>query len=161
MTTLLDLLAQAKELDEQAAQVHAILSRRLFPDGRRRMPSLRPSINHRYQVGNCSGYLVVGLFPDGTPGEIFVVAPGALGGLLDAWATQWSVARQQGASLAKLLDKGIGHRFEPAGWTDNPSIGYAYSLIDYISLWIAKRFGIEPWASMPARSPRQIELEEG
>jgi len=113
---------------------------------RRPMPSERPSITHKFEVGGHSGYLTVGMYPDtGRPGEIFVVMAkqgSTIGGLMDAFATAISIALQYGVPLEDLIEKFSHVRFEPSGFTGNPEIPFAKSIIDYLFRWMAFRFGI-------------------
>lgn len=110
---------------------------------RRRMPAERRSITHKFRVGNQEGYLTVGLYEDGTPGEIFVKMAkegSVLAGLTDSFALAISMALQYGTPLKVLVDKFAHTRFDPSGWTDNPQIQVAKSIVDYIFRWIALKF---------------------
>src|SRR5205823_4750570 len=90
------------------------------------------------------GYITVGLFEDGTPGELFVTMAkegSTLSGMMDAFATSVSLLFQYGVPLAHLVEK-FGHmRFEPSGWTGNSEIGFAKSIVDYVFRWLAVRSG--------------------
>lgn len=108
------------------------------------LPDVRQSITHRWEVGGTHGYVTVGLYPDGRPGELFVVAAkegATLRGLLDAWARAVSLLLQYGVPLADLTRKFSGFAFEPAGWTTEPRLGHARSIIDYLARWLTLRFG--------------------
>mgnify|MGYP000364323040 FL=1 len=110
---------------------------------RRRLPDTRASINHKFTVGGCEGYLSVGCFPDGTPGELFVTMAkegSTLGGTMDSWATAISLCLQYGVPLDVLVAKFSSVRFEPAGFTSNPDVGMASSIVDYIVRWLGKTF---------------------
>lgn len=110
---------------------------------RRRLPDERKSITHKFRVGNQEGYITVGLFEDGGPGEIFVTMSkegSTLSGLMDSFATTISIALQYGVPLKVLVNKFIHRRFEPSGWTDNPQIQVAKSITDYIGRWLALKF---------------------
>lgn len=112
-------------------------------NGRRRLPDERPAVTRRFVVGGCKGYVTVGLYDDGTPGEIFVrVAKtgGTLSGLLDGWAITTSLALQHGVPLRAICDKLAYTRFDPCGWSGDSEIGYATSILDWIARWLAKRF---------------------
>src|SRR5439155_6010496 len=89
------------------------------------------------------GYITVGLFEDNTPGELFVTMAkegSTLSGMMDAFATSVSLLFQYGVPLSHLVEK-FGHmRFEPAGWTGNPEIGFAKSIVDYVFRWLGNRF---------------------
>lgn len=108
-----------------------------------KLEATRTSITHRFQVGEQEGYITCGLYEDGRVGEIFVTASAqgtTVRGLLDAWASSVSLALQYGVPLQEITRKMKNSRFEPAGFTDNPEIRNAYSIIDYIGRWIDKRF---------------------
>ena len=110
---------------------------------RRHLPDERRSITHKFRVGEQEGYLTVGLYDDGTPGEIFVNISkegSTIRGLMDSVAVLTSVALQSGVPLEKLASKFAGVHFEPAGLTGNPAIPTASSLVDYIFRWLALRF---------------------
>ena len=110
---------------------------------RKRLPDERQSITHKFSVGGHEGYLTVGLYETGEPGEIFLhtsKSGSTINGLLDAWATSVSLALQYGVPLKTIVDKFSFTRFEPAGFTSNSDIPMAKSLIDYISRWISLKF---------------------
>jgi ribonucleoside-diphosphate reductase alpha chain len=110
---------------------------------RRRLPAERAAITHKFRVGNQEGYITVGLFDDGTPGEIFVTMSkegSTLSGLMGSFALTVSIALQYGVPLKALVTKLTHTRYEPSGWTDNPQIQIAKSLTDYIARWLALKF---------------------
>src|SRR5205807_2258569 len=110
---------------------------------RRRLPDERQAIVHHFNVGEYEGYLTVGLYEDGRPGEIFITTAkegSTVSGLMDCFATAVSLALQYGVSLRVLCSKFSHTRFEPSGWSGNPDIGYAGSLMDYIFRWLALKF---------------------
>lgn len=110
---------------------------------RRRLPDERQAITHKFRVGGLEGYLTVGLFEDGTPGEIFLVVAkegSTLSGIMDAFATAISMALQYGVPLAALVRKFSYVRFEPAGFTGNKDIPSAQSIVDYVFRWLALKF---------------------
>lgn len=110
---------------------------------RRRLPDERKSITHKFSVAGHEGYITVGMYPDGTPGEIFITMSkegSTLSGLMDAFATAISLALQYGVPLKVLVDKFSHMRFEPAGFTNNPEIPIAKSIIDYIFRWLGRKF---------------------
>lgn len=110
---------------------------------RRRLPPERRSITHKFSVSNHEGYITVGLYPDGKPGEIFIrMSKGGsvLSGIMDAFATSISVGLQYGVPLHVLVNKFVHVRFEPSGFTPNPQIRMAKSIIDYIFKWCAIKF---------------------
>jgi len=110
---------------------------------RHRLPEERASITHKFSVGGHEGYITVGLYPTGQPGEIFIKMAkegSTVSGLMDAFATSISLALQHGVQLKMLCEKFAHTRFEPSGWTGNEQIGYAKSLMDYIFRWLNLRF---------------------
>jgi len=111
---------------------------------RRRLPDQRPSLTHKFQVGDQEGYLTVGLYDDGSPGEVFVTISkegSTIRGLMDSVAVLTSLALQYGVPLEDLARKFEGTRFEPYGFTNNPDLRQATSLVDYIFRWLELRFG--------------------
>jgi ribonucleoside-diphosphate reductase alpha chain len=110
---------------------------------RHRLPEERASITHKFSIAGHEGYITVGLYPTGQPGEIFIKMAkegSTVSGLMDAFATSISLALQHGVPLRVLCEKFAHTRFEPSGWTGNPHIGYAKSLMDYIFRWLNLRF---------------------
>ena len=110
---------------------------------RRRLPDTRASLTHKFSIEGHEGYITVGLFEDGQPGELFVTMAkegSTLSGMMDAFATSVSLLFQYGVPLPHMVDK-FGHmRFEPSGWTGNPEIGMAKSIVDYVFRWLGYRF---------------------
>jgi ribonucleoside-diphosphate reductase alpha chain len=110
---------------------------------RRRLPATRQSLTHKFSVGGHEGYITVGLFEDGTPGELFISMAkegSTIGGLMDVIGTETSMCLQYGVPLQVLVDKFSHMRFEPSGWTGNPDIPNAKSLVDYIFRWMGMQF---------------------
>ncbi|MGE4163736.1 MAG: vitamin B12-dependent ribonucleotide reductase [Vicinamibacterales bacterium] len=110
---------------------------------RRKLPDERASITHKFDVAGHEGYITVGLFEDGTPGEIFLVMAkegSTISGFADAFAQAISYALQYGVPLQALVDKFSHARFEPSGMTKNPEIRFAKSIVDYIFRWMATKF---------------------
>jgi ribonucleoside-diphosphate reductase alpha chain len=110
---------------------------------RRRLPDERKSLTHKFSVAGHSGYITVGLYDDGQPGEIFLrMSKGGsvVSGLMDAFAVSTSIALQYGVPLKVLVNKFAHVRFEPSGFTGNPNIRIAKSLIDYMFRWMAMKF---------------------
>jgi len=106
---------------------------------RRRLPDERHSLTHHFSVGGQEGYVTVGLYEDGLPGEMFIRMAkegSTVSGLMDSFATAVSLALQYGVPLQVLCDKFSHTRFEPSGWSGNPKIGYAKSLMDYLFRWL-------------------------
>jgi ribonucleoside-diphosphate reductase alpha chain len=144
-----------KHKDEKAKKgAEAPMPARPF---RRRLPDTRHSITHKFSVAGHEGYLTVGLYEDGQPGELFVTMAkegSTVGGLMDVIGTCTSMALQYGVPLITLVDKFRHARFEPSGMTSNRDIPFAASLIDYIFCWLGCQF-IPGYAdkNMPNRSP--------
>ena len=110
---------------------------------RRRLPDERSAFTHKFNVAGHEGYLTVGLYEDGQPGEIFLKMAkegSTISGLMDAFATAVSVALQYGVPLKDLVNKFSHLRFEPAGFTTNRDVPMAKSLIDYIFRYLATKF---------------------
>jgi ribonucleoside-diphosphate reductase alpha chain len=110
---------------------------------RHRLPEERASITHKFSIAGHEGYITVGLYPTGQPGEIFIKMAkegSTVSGLMDSFATSISIALQHGVPLRVLCEKFAHTRFEPSGWTGNEQIGYAKSLMDYIFRWLNLRF---------------------
>jgi ribonucleoside-diphosphate reductase alpha chain len=110
---------------------------------RRKLPDERRSITHKFSVGGHEGYVTVGLYDDGKPGEIFIVMSkegSTISGLMDSFATAISLTLQYGVPLEALVDKFTHMRFEPSGFTKNPEIPMAKSLVDYIFKWLGSKF---------------------
>jgi ribonucleoside-diphosphate reductase alpha chain len=110
---------------------------------RRKLPDERNAITHKFDIAGHEGYITVGLFEDGTPGEIFLVMAkegSTISGFADAFAQAISYALQYGVPLQALVDKFSHARFEPSGMTKNPEIRFAKSIVDYIFRWLATKF---------------------
>ena len=110
---------------------------------RHRLQEERASITHKFSIAGHEGYITVGLYANGQPGEIFIRMAkegSTVSGLMDAFATSISLALQHGVPLKVLCEKFAHTRFEPSGWTGNEQIGYAKSLMDYIFRWLNLRF---------------------
>jgi ribonucleoside-diphosphate reductase alpha chain len=110
---------------------------------RRKLPDERKALTHKFDVAGHEGYVTVGLYEDGTPGELFVTMAkegSTISGLMDAFATQTSYALQFGVPLKFMVDKFSHMRFEPSGFTKNKEIPIAKSIVDYIFRWMASHF---------------------
>src|SRR5580692_4432678 len=110
---------------------------------RHRLPEERASLTHKFGIAGHEGYITVGLYPNGQPGEIFIKMAkegSTVSGLMDSFATATSLALQHGVPLKVLCEKFAHSRFEPSGWTGNEHIGYAKSIMDYIFRWLQLRF---------------------
>jgi ribonucleoside-diphosphate reductase alpha chain len=110
---------------------------------RRRLPETRTAITHKFDVAGHEGYLTVGLFEDGQPGELFITMAkegSTIGGLMDSIGTLTSMSLQYGVPLDALVRKFAHQRFEPSGITKHPEIRMASSIIDYVFRWMALQF---------------------
>jgi len=110
---------------------------------RRRLPDTRTAVTHKFNIADHEGYLTVGLFEDGTPGELFITMAkegSTIGGLMDSIGTLTSLAWQYGVPLEALVRKFAHQRFEPSGFTKNPEIRNAASITDYVFRWLAFQF---------------------
>ncbi|MGV8041563.1 MAG: vitamin B12-dependent ribonucleotide reductase [Thermoanaerobaculaceae bacterium] len=140
-----------------------------FQPTRRKLPDERVAMTHKFSVEGQEGYVTVGLYEDGKPGELFITMAkegSTLSGVMDAFATAISLTLQYGVPLEFLVNKFSHVRFEPAGWTNNPQIPYAKSIIDYIFRWLAAKFlapeeqaavGVQP---LPAEESRPVPLPQ-
>ena len=110
---------------------------------RRRLPDEREAITHKFEIAGHQGYITVGMYEDRNPGELFIVMAkegSTVSGLMDAFATAISLALQYGVPLKVLVDKFSHMRFEPSGFTKNPEIPMAKSVMDYIFRWLGSKF---------------------
>lgn len=110
---------------------------------RRRMPATRHSLTHKFEVAGHEGYLTVGMYEDGSPGELFITMAkegSTVGGTMDAFGTAISLCLQYGVPIRELCQKFAHSRFEPSGFTKNPEIPIAKSLVDYIFRWMSITF---------------------
>ena len=136
-------LAAAAKADETAATTAASAEPPVPRPRRERLPDTRQSITHKFNVGGHEGYINVGLYPDGRPGELFITMAkegSTIGGLMDAFGTAISMSLQYGVPLEVLVNKFSHTRFEPMGYTTNPDIRIAKSVVDYIFRWAAITF---------------------
>jgi ribonucleoside-diphosphate reductase alpha chain len=132
---------------------------------RHRLPAERASVTHKFGLAGHEGYITVGLYPNGQPGEIFIRMAkegSTVSGLMDSFATAVSLALQHGVPLRVLCEKFAHTRFEPSGWTGNEQIGYAKSIMDYIFRWIQIRFlsghQLDLFAGLGAQSQGPISV---
>jgi ribonucleoside-diphosphate reductase alpha chain len=110
---------------------------------RRHLQDERQSITHKFSIAGHEGYITVGMFEDGTPGELFITMSkegSTISGLMDSLATSISIALQYGVPLKVMVDKFSHARYEPSGFTNNPDIPIAKSVSDYIFRWLGKKF---------------------
>jgi ribonucleoside-diphosphate reductase alpha chain len=145
-------LSTGKKKDSDAVETEAVVELRrqlaqaqaeAVKPHRRRLPAERTAITHKFDIAGHEGYLTVGLYPDGQPGEMFVRMAkegSTVAGLMDSFAISVSVALQYGVPLRDLVNKFAHVRFEPSGFTGNPEIPIAKSIVDYIFRWLGSRF---------------------
>jgi ribonucleoside-diphosphate reductase alpha chain len=127
-----------KKADKEKASEKAIARPR-----RERLPDTRQSITHKFNISGHEGYITVGLYPDGRPGELFITMAkegSTIGGLMDCFGTAVSMSLQYGVPLEVYVNKFSHTRFEPWGYTKNPDIKIAKSLVDYIFRWLGIAF---------------------
>ncbi|GGA75303.1 vitamin B12-dependent ribonucleotide reductase [Edaphobacter acidisoli] len=162
-TRIAALEAQVRAVTEAAMQNADALDAQSPPRAvRHRLPAERASVTHKFSLAGHEGYITVGLYPNGQPGEIFIRMAkegSTVSGLMDSFATAVSLALQHGVPLRVLCEKFAHTRFEPSGWTGNEQIGYAKSIMDYIFRWLQIRFlsghqldlfaGLAPAPSVP------------
>ena len=132
---------------------------------RRKLPDERKSTTHKFSVGGHEGYIIVGMYAEGAPGEIFIKIAkegSTLSGFMDGLALSISIGLQYGVPLKALVDKLTNTRFEPSGFTENPSIRYASSVLDYIARWLGGKF-LSPEYLKPraAISDQELVIQTG
>ncbi len=163
--TIAQLNTQLAKITAQSLQNSDALDSKAPPRAvRHRLPAERASVTHKFGLAGHEGYITVGLYPNGQPGEIFIRMAkegSTVSGLMDSFATAVSLALQHGVPLKVLCEKFAHTRFEPSGWTGNEQIGYAKSIMDYLFRWIELRFlqgtqldlfaGLTPQASVPVQ----------
>ena len=156
--------AGADDRAESAEKAPEFASDLLGPPAanRHRLQDERSAITHHFAFGGHEGYLTVGFYPNGQPGEIFIrmaKAGSTIAGLMECFGTVVSVSLQHGVPLKVLCDKLSHTRFEPSGWTGNAEIGYAKSVMDYIFRWLELRF--LSGKQLPLFGQRSGEIGEG
>ena len=155
-------LNTSKDKDKTQAEVEKVVASMAQPV-RRRLPDERQAITHKFDIAGHEGYITVGLFEDGQPGELFLVMAkegSTISGFADAFAQAISYALQYGVPLQVLVDKFSHARFEPSGMTRNPDIRFAKSIVDYIFRWLATKFlsqEAQYHAGVNNREDRRIE----
>jgi ribonucleoside-diphosphate reductase alpha chain len=148
------------ELEEELTMLRGKIDKPL----RHRMPDTRMSLTHRFEIAGHEGYITVGLYEDGQPGELFITMSkegSTIGGLMDTVGTLTSIALQYGVPLESLAKKFAYQRFEPSGFTKNPDIRNATSITDYVFRWLACQFikGYKE-ATSPSRGQGELPLKE-
>jgi len=128
------------------------------------MPATRRSITHKFEIAGHEGYMTVGLYEDGRPGELFITMAkegSTVGGIMNAFGTAISLCLQYGVPLHALVSKFSHSRFEPSGYTSNPDIPIAKSLVDYIFRWLDITFpnGSTPESAAPVKPAAAVVVD--
>ena len=150
--------------DQAAAAVAAAvvepMQRELFARAQReKMPAERSSVTHKFSVGGHEGYITVGLYEDGRPGEVFIKMSkegSTLSGVMDGLALTISIGLQYGVPLKVFVDKLLNTRFEPSGITANANIRFVSSVLDYIARWLGGRFISTDYLKLNGAAPEVI-----
>jgi ribonucleoside-diphosphate reductase alpha chain len=148
--------ARIQELEQETNKLRQVASQPL----RRRLSDTRAALTHKFDIAGHEGYMHVGLFEDGQPGELFITMAkegSTIGGLMDSIGTLTSMALQYGVPLEALVKKFAHQRFEPSGFTKNPDIRNASSIIDYVFRWMACQF-IPGYREATSPESKQREL---
>jgi ribonucleoside-diphosphate reductase alpha chain len=148
--------SRIQELDREVAELRI----KADQPARRRMSETRMALNHKFEIAGHKGYLTVGLFEDGQPGELFIQMNkegSTIGGLMDTIATLTSIALQYGVPLDSLVRKFAYQRFEPSGFTKNPDIRQATSITDYVFRWLGCQF-IKGYKEATSPNKGQVDL---
>jgi ribonucleoside-diphosphate reductase alpha chain len=163
----LDVTVDREDFQKRILELEAELSEmrgKIDKPIRHRMPDTRMSLTHRFEIAGHEGYITVGLYEDGQPGELFITMSkegSTIGGLMDTVGTLTSIALQYGVPLESLVKKFAYQRFEPSGFTKNPDIRNATSITDYVFRWLACQFikGYKE-ATSPNRGQADLPLKE-
>jgi len=163
----LDVTAERRGLQERILELEeelAMLRGKLDKPMRHRMTDTRMSLTHKFEIAGHEGYITVGLYEDGMPGELFITMSkegSTIGGLMDTVGTLTSIALQYGVPLESLVKKFAYQRFEPSGFTKNPDIRTATSITDYVFRWLGCQFikGYKE-ATSPNRGQAELQLKE-
>jgi len=134
--------SESKGTDAAPGEV-SVVEKIVYKPRRERLEDTRQSITHKFSIAGHEGYLCVGLYPDGRPGEIFITMAkegSTIGGIMDSFGTSLSIALQYGVPLEVLINKFSYTRFEPMGLTKNKDIRFARSVVDYIARWLELKF---------------------
>jgi ribonucleoside-diphosphate reductase alpha chain len=153
-----------KSGQKEAVKAEPAVVENKYAPHRHRLPATRPSITHKFDVAGHEGYLNVGLYEDGTPGELFITMAkegSTVGGMMDAFATSISLCLQYGVPLEALVKKFSHQRFEPNGMTSNKDIPFAKSIVDYVFRWLGLTF-LEEYrkANLPKRTEHSPKISE-
>ncbi len=160
-------LSSKTELEERIIELENELHgmrAKLDQPPRHRLPDTRVALNHKFDIAGHEGYITVGLFENGQPGELFIQMAkegSTIGGLMDTVATLTSISLQYGVPLESLVKKFAHQRFEPSGFTKNPDIRNASSITDYVFRWLGCQFikGYKE-ATSPNRNQPELPMKE-
>ncbi|MBA2586548.1 MAG: vitamin B12-dependent ribonucleotide reductase, partial [Chthoniobacterales bacterium] len=160
----LDMLVERPEIEGRILELEEELAALRGRPTRHRMADTRMSLTHRFEIAGHEGYITVGLYEDGMPGELFVTMAkegSTIGGLMDTVGTLTSIALQYGVPLESLVKKFAYQRFEPSGFTKNPDIRNATSITDYVFRWLGCQFikGYKE-ATSPNRGQSELPMKE-
>ncbi|HEY0368588.1 MAG TPA: vitamin B12-dependent ribonucleotide reductase, partial [Chthoniobacterales bacterium] len=163
-TGALDVMVERPELEKRILELEGELSALRGKPTRHRMPDTRMSLTHKFEIAGHEGYITVGLFEDGQPGELFIQMAkegSTIGGLMDTVATLTSLSLQYGVPLESMVKKFAYQRFEPSGFTKNPDIRNATSITDYVFRWLGCQFiaGYKE-ATSPHRTQPELPMKE-
>jgi len=151
------------------ATIEKVVEKIVYRPTRRRLPDERQSVTHKFSIAGHEGYITVGMYEDGQPGELFIRMSkegSTIAGLMDGFATSVSFGLQYGVPLKFYCDKFTHVRFEPSGWTGNEKIPYAKSILDYIFRWLGNKFlgeeAVPPVeaGAVPRLTPTEEELQQ-
>jgi ribonucleoside-diphosphate reductase alpha chain len=163
----LDITVESEELHKRILELESeitMLRSRMNQPVRHRMQDTRMSLTHRFEIAGHEGYITVGLYEDGQPGELFITMAkegSTIGGLMDTVGTLTSIALQYCVPLESLVKKFAYQRFEPSGFTKNPDIRNATSITDYVFRWLGCQFikGYKE-ATSPSRGQPELPMKE-
>jgi ribonucleoside-diphosphate reductase alpha chain len=148
-----------EEKKAEATTVVEPMQRELFGrQQREKMPVERASVTHKFSVGGHEGYITVGMYDDGRPGEVFIKMAkegSTLSGVMDGLALTISLGLQYGVPLKVFVDKLLNTRFEPSGITANPNIRFVSSVLDYIARWLGGRFISADYLKLNGMTPAE------
>ena len=151
--------AAGNNKEDKKAGAAEPVQRELFARTQReKLPVERDSVTHKFSVGGHEGYITVGMYEDGRPGEVFIKMSkegSTLSGVMDGLALTLSIGLQYGVPLKVLVDKLVNTRFEPSGITANPNIRFATSVLDYIARWLGGRFISADYLKLVAAAPAE------
>ncbi len=153
----------AKPANGPAGVIEKTTEKVVYRPIRRKLPDERTSITHKFSIGGHEGYITVGMYENGEPGELFISMAkegSTISGLMDSFATAISYALQYGVPLKFFVDKFSHVRFEPSGWTGNSTVPYAKSIMDYIFRWLGAKFLGPEYAAGDAGDAPKLQMTE-